>query len=149
MNFGGHISYLLDPNCAFHMSKSKVSSRPTTLVVKLLSLEAVYVSESAPKDHAVLGCENISWAELISLVNIQVPGVLRVDASVLGLFGVLFTSCLDLWRATWSSLEVLDELIPKVSSLTLISCVNNKLQNWHARPPCLNLARPRASPIFA
>jgi hypothetical protein len=37
-----------------------------------------------------------------------------------------------LWRASWSSLEVLDELIPKVSSLTLISCVNNKLQNWHA-----------------
>jgi hypothetical protein len=27
---------------------------------------------------------------------------------------------------------VLDELIPKVSSLTLISCVNNKLQNRHA-----------------
>jgi hypothetical protein len=46
-----------------------------------------------------------------------VPGVLRVDALVLGLFGVLFTSCLDLWRASWSSLEVLDELIPKVSSL--------------------------------
>jgi hypothetical protein len=27
---------------------------------------------------------------------------------------------------------VLDELISKVSSLMLISCVNNKLQNWHA-----------------
>jgi hypothetical protein len=66
------------------------------LVVKLLPLKVVWVSESAPKDHAVLGCENISRAELISLVNIQVPGVLRVDASVLGLFGVLFTSCLDL-----------------------------------------------------
>jgi hypothetical protein len=78
------------------MSKSKVSSRPTTLVVKLLPLETVYVSESAAKDHAVLCCENISRAELISLVNIQVPRVLRVDASVLGLFGVLFTSYLDL-----------------------------------------------------
>jgi hypothetical protein len=78
------------------MSKSKVSSRPTTLVVKLLALKTVYVSESVPKDHAVLSCENISHAELISLVNIQVPGVLRVDASVLRLFGVLFTSCLDL-----------------------------------------------------
>jgi hypothetical protein len=33
---------------------------------------------------------------LISLVNIEVPGVLHVDASVLGLFGVLFTLCLDL-----------------------------------------------------
>jgi hypothetical protein len=54
------------------------------------------VSKSVLKDHAVLGCENISRAELISLVNIQVPRVLRVDDSVLGLFGVLFTSCLDL-----------------------------------------------------
>jgi hypothetical protein len=78
------------------MSKSKVSSRPTTLVVKLFTLKAVEVSESAPKDHAVLGYENISRAELISLVNIQVPGVFRVDAWVLGLFGVMFTSCLDL-----------------------------------------------------
>jgi hypothetical protein len=73
------------------MSKSKESSRPTTLVVKLLPLKAVYVSKAAPKDHCVLGCENISRAELISLVRIQVTGVLRVDASVLGVFGVLFT----------------------------------------------------------
>ena len=51
---------------------------------------------------------------------------------VLGSFGVVFTSCLDLWRASWSSHKVLDELIPNVSSLTLISCVNNKLQNRHA-----------------
>jgi hypothetical protein len=78
------------------MSKSKVSSRPTTLVVKLLPLEAVYVSESAPKDHAVLGCENISRAELISLVNLLVPGILRLDASVLGPFEVMFITCLDL-----------------------------------------------------
>jgi hypothetical protein len=48
------------------------------------ALKAVYASESAPKDHVVLRCENISRAELISLVNIQVPGVLHVDASVLG-----------------------------------------------------------------
>jgi hypothetical protein len=61
------------------------------LVFKLLSLEAILVSESALKDHAVLGCENISRAKLISLVNLQVPRVLRVGASVLGLFGVLFT----------------------------------------------------------
>jgi hypothetical protein len=66
------------------------------LVVKLLPLEAVKLFESTLKDHAVLDCENISRAELILLVNTQVPGVLRVDASVLGLFGVLFTSCLDL-----------------------------------------------------
>jgi hypothetical protein len=93
---GDHISYLFDPIWAFHMSKSKVSSRPKILVVKLLPVEAIEVSKSAPKHHVVLGCENISRAELISLVNIQVPGVLRVDATVLGLFGVLFTSCLDL-----------------------------------------------------
>jgi hypothetical protein len=79
------------------------------------------------------GCKNISRVELISLVNIQVFGVLLVDASVLVLFGVLFTSCLYLWWASWSSLGVLDELIPKVSLWALISCVNKKLQNWHAR----------------
>jgi hypothetical protein len=61
-----------------------------------------------------------------------VPKDLHVDASVLGSFGVMFIAYLDLWQASWSSLEVLDELIPKVSSLTLISCVNNKLQNRHA-----------------
>jgi hypothetical protein len=61
-----------------------------------------------------------------------VPGVLRVDASVLGSFGVMFITCLDLWRASWSSSKVLDELIPKVSSLTLISCVNSKLQKPQA-----------------
>jgi hypothetical protein len=66
------------------------------LVVKLLPLVAVLVSESTPKDHVVLGRENISRAELISLVNLLVPGVLRVDASVLGPFGVMFIMCLDL-----------------------------------------------------
>jgi hypothetical protein len=68
---------------------------------------------------------------LISLVNLLVPGVLLVDASVLGSFGVMFITCLYLWRASWSSHKVLDELIPKVSSLTLIFCVNNKLQKPH------------------
>jgi hypothetical protein len=67
-----------------------------------------------------------------SLFSGWVPEDLHVDASVLGSFGVMFIACLDLWRASWSSLEVLDELTPKVSSLTLISCVNNKLQNRHA-----------------
>jgi hypothetical protein len=38
---GGHISLLPYPNWAFHMFKSKVSSRPTTLVVKLYPLKAV------------------------------------------------------------------------------------------------------------
>jgi hypothetical protein len=45
----------------------------------------------------------------------------------------VFIMCLNLCRVLWSSLEVFDELIPKVSSLTLFSCVNNKLQNRHAR----------------
>jgi hypothetical protein len=64
---------------------------PITLVVKLLPLEDIEVSESAPKDHAVLGCEIISRAELISLGNIQVPRVFRVDALVLVSFKVVFT----------------------------------------------------------
>jgi hypothetical protein len=38
---GGYISYLPYPNWAFHMSKSKVSSRPTTLVAKLFPLKTV------------------------------------------------------------------------------------------------------------
>jgi hypothetical protein len=77
---------------------------------------------------------------LISLVNIHVPGVLRVDASVPRPFRVMFIVCLDLCRVLWYSLELLDELIPKVSSITLIYCVNKKLQNRHAR---VNLIPPR------
>jgi hypothetical protein len=45
----------------------------------------------------------------------------------------MFTSCLNLWWASWSSHKVLDELILKVSFLMLVSYVNNKHQNWHAR----------------
>jgi hypothetical protein len=82
----------------------------------------------------------LGWVDLVG--KYPSPGVLRVDASVLRLFGVLFTSCLDLWRASWSSLEVHDELISKVSSWTLFSCVNNKLQNRHAR---VNLIPPGGS----
>jgi hypothetical protein len=69
------------------------------------------------------------------------PGVLRLHDSVSGPFGVMLIMCLDLCRALWSSLEVLDELILKVSSLTLFSYVNNKLQNRHAR---VNLIPPGA-----
>jgi hypothetical protein len=47
-----------------------------------------------------------------------------------------------LWRASWSSLEVLGELIPKDSSLTLISCVNNKLQNRHEVWTCYVISMP-------
>jgi hypothetical protein len=51
---------------------------------------------TTPKDHVVLGCENISRAELILLVNLPFPVVLRVDALVLGPFGVMFITWLDL-----------------------------------------------------
>jgi hypothetical protein len=46
------------------------------------------------------GCENISRAELISLVNLQVPRVLHVDASVFRSIGVMFIMFLDLFRAS-------------------------------------------------
>jgi hypothetical protein len=49
------------------------------------------------------------WIELL------VSGVSRLHALVLGPFGVMFKMCLDLCRASWSSLEVIDELILKVS----------------------------------
>jgi hypothetical protein len=49
------------------------------------------------------------------------PWSFRHHASVPGPFGVMLMRCLDLCQASWSSLEVLDELIPKVSSLTLIT----------------------------
>jgi hypothetical protein len=67
-----------------------------------------------------------------SLLSGWVPEDLHIDALVLGSFGVMFIACLDSCPDSWSSLEVLDELIPKVSSLTLNSYVNNKLQNRHA-----------------
>jgi hypothetical protein len=52
---------------------------------------------------------------------------------VLGLLGVMFTSSLDLYRASRSCDEVLNQLIPEVLLSTLKSCINTKLQNRHAR----------------
>jgi hypothetical protein len=52
---------------------------------------------------------------------------------VLGLLGVVFTSFLDLYRASRSCHEVLDELIPEILLSTLKSCINTKLQNRHAQ----------------
>jgi hypothetical protein len=49
-----------------------------------------------------------------------------------GLLGVMFTSLLDLYWASRSCHEVLDELIPEVLLSTLKSCINTKLQNRHA-----------------
>jgi ferritin-like metal-binding protein YciE len=45
----------------------------------------------------------------------------------------MFTSLLDLYRASRSCHEVLDELISEVSLSTLESCINTKLQNQHAQ----------------
>jgi hypothetical protein len=64
---------------------------------------------------------------------VQVLGVFRLHGLVLGLLGVMFTSLLDLYRASRSSREVLNELIPEVLLSTLKSCINTKLQNRHAQ----------------
>jgi hypothetical protein len=50
-----------------------------------------------------------------------------------GLLGVTFTSLFDLYRASRSYHEVLDELITEVLLSTLKSCINTKLQNRHAQ----------------
>jgi hypothetical protein len=50
-----------------------------------------------------------------------------------GLLGVMFTSLLDLYRASRSCHKVLNELIPEVLLSTLKSCINTKLQNGHPR----------------
>jgi hypothetical protein len=52
---------------------------------------------------------------------------------VLGFLGVVFTSLLDLYRASRSCHEVLNELIPEVLLSTLKPCINTKLQNRHAQ----------------
>jgi hypothetical protein len=50
-----------------------------------------------------------------------------------GLLGVMFTTLLDLYRASRSCHKVLDELIPEVLFSILRPCINIKLQNRHAR----------------
>jgi hypothetical protein len=52
---------------------------------------------------------------------------------VLGHLGVMFTSLLDLYRASRSCHELLNELIPEVLLSTLKSCINTKLQNRHTQ----------------
>jgi hypothetical protein len=52
---------------------------------------------------------------------------------VLGFLGVMFTSLLDLYWASRSCHEVLNELIPEVLFSTLKPCINTKLQNRHAQ----------------
>jgi hypothetical protein len=48
---------------------------------------------------------------------------------VFGLLGVMFTSLLDLYWASRSCHDVLDELYLEVSLSTIISYINTKLQN--------------------
>jgi hypothetical protein len=75
------------------------------------------------------------WIELLvsqdSAFSVQILRVFRLHELILWLLGVMFTSLLDLCRASWSSHEVLDELYPEVLHLTLNSCINIKLQNRH------------------
>jgi hypothetical protein len=52
---------------------------------------------------------------------------------VLGLLGVVFASLLDLYRASRSCYEVLNELISEFLLSTLKPCINTKLQNRHAQ----------------
>jgi hypothetical protein len=65
--------------------------------------------------------------------SVWVLGVFRLHRLVLGLLGVMFTSLLDLCRASRSCHKVLDELYPKVSLSTLNSCMNTKLQYQRAQ----------------
>jgi hypothetical protein len=67
-----------------------------------------------------------------SAFSVRVLGVFHLHRFVLGLLGVMFTSLLDLYRASSSCHEVLDELYPEALLSTLNSCINIKLQNRHA-----------------
>jgi hypothetical protein len=58
----------------------------------------------------------------VSTFSVRVLGVFRLHGLVLGLLGVMFTSLLDLYRASRSCHEVLDELYPEV----LLSTLNSK-----------------------
>jgi hypothetical protein len=69
-----------------------------------------------------------------STFSVQVLGVFRLHELVLGLLGVMFTSLLDLYRASRYCHEVHDELYPVVLLSTLNSCINIKLQ----KPTCTN-----------
>jgi hypothetical protein len=77
------------------------------------------------------------WMKLLipqdSAFSVQVLGVVRLHGLVLGLLEVMFTSMLDLYRASRSCHMVLDELYPEVLLSTLNSCININIQNRHAR----------------
>jgi hypothetical protein len=96
-------------------------------------------SRSFPLLHVGLCCQFLSELD-------EAPCPARFDTSLTrsseffifsglfpGLLGIMFTSLLDLYRASRSCHEVLDELIPEVLLSTLKPCINTKLQNRHAR----------------
>jgi hypothetical protein len=58
---------------------------------------------------------------------------------VLGLLGVMFTSLLDLYRASRSCHEVPNELIPEVLLSTLKPYINTKLQNDMHKRTCYTM----------
>jgi cell division protein FtsX len=62
-----------------------------------------------------------------SAFSVWVLGVFHLHGLVLGLLGVMFTSLLDLYWASRSCHEVLDELYPEVLLSTLNSYINTKL----------------------
>jgi hypothetical protein len=68
-----------------------------------------------------------------STFSVLVLGVFHPHGLVLGLFGVMFSSLLDLYRASRSCHVVVDELYAEVLLSTLNSCINTKLQNRHAQ----------------
>jgi hypothetical protein len=68
-----------------------------------------------------------------STFSVWVLRVSRLHGLVLGLLGVMFTSLLDLFRASRSCHEVLGELYPEILLSTLNSCINIKLQNRQAQ----------------
>jgi hypothetical protein len=68
-----------------------------------------------------------------SAFPVRVLGVFHLHGFGLGLLGVMFTSLLDLYRASRSCHEVLNELYPEVLLSTLNSGINIKLQNRHAQ----------------
>jgi hypothetical protein len=69
---------------------------------------------------------------ILNLFGCVPPGVPKHGLGH-GLLGVMFTLLLDLYQASRSCHEVLDELYPEVLISTLNSFINTKLQNQHAQ----------------
>jgi hypothetical protein len=78
------------------------------------------------------GIAETGVAETMLYSKVQRVGFPSADILFVSL-GVMFTSLLDLYGASRSCHEVLDELIPEVSLSTLKPCIDIKLQNRHAR----------------